>query len=1007
MNDQPFDNNPSSEKRLGSHLSPRIADHELLRLIGKGGYGEVWLARNIMGSYRAVKVVYRRTFEHQRPYQREFEGIQRYEPISRQHPTQVAILHVGRQEHDEYYYYIMELADAEDSTRGNPNADASNLRRGAKTDGPTRNEAPAPTDQPSHRSAARPASDSANPFSDSYSPRTLAADLKRRGKLPLDECIALGLSLATALDHLHQHGLIHRDIKPSNVIFVNGVPKLADIGLIAVEDSTVSFVGTRGYFPPEGPGTARADLYSLGKVLYEISTGKDRNEFPNLPSNLEDLTEEDRLLEFNEILLRACHNDPSRRYSSASQLLDDLLLLQEGKSVRQKRSRERLTGYAQTAGIAVLVLFAAGLAGFLMAWKPGTAVHLESRRLIVDQSRNRFFLVPRGFSVGRQYDYSRSGQRIVMAGMKGLSLWEAKTEVNRLLYLPGIAASSPRLTNQWMVPNAHGALPRWAPDNQHFIFQALKTIGGVPDEPVQVWALFLVNPDTDEVRAIGPELAGDERLIDLCWMPDGDAVVCVDQKLRLYTLPLSGGRSLWLDVNLPARRNISLGGYSPDGNWLVVSIGTGAMDIVDDQDLWLLPRHGGPGVPLLQSPRPERSPTWDTEDPTVYFVAPGGPSSSGTTLIWAVEVDPQTGVPQAEPAEFFRKTGQRIFHPSVVANGKHLIYAIQEPVTKVWVAPSDDMDQGREVTRGQQAILSPDGAIVYYVDEPAQSGIFAIDSAGRSSPRKITGMTPVINHLTGGNGLNVSPYGAFLAMASSDGEKRGIFIVPTDGGLPRFLQEIPEGVLAFPVWSPDGQWLAFVLGETLYRISKDGQHREPLAALYSWIPGELYWSPDGQHLAALACEKPEDWDEKVGVFIVSVADKTWKKVTPESEYRLEGLAWHPDGQRLTYHFNGPEPRAARIRMAFLDGRPTEELIYQPDHWDYVGVWAPDGRRFFFKSVPCPVGQKPIHIYDAETEQITHAVRPAALPRWSQNGELMLWTEPGESLQRFEVIDNLR
>ena len=69
--------------------APSIPDHELLRSIGKGAYGEVWLARNATGAYRAVKVVYRSSFDHERPYEREFSGIQNYEPVSRTHDTQV------------------------------------------------------------------------------------------------------------------------------------------------------------------------------------------------------------------------------------------------------------------------------------------------------------------------------------------------------------------------------------------------------------------------------------------------------------------------------------------------------------------------------------------------------------------------------------------------------------------------------------------------------------------------------------------------------------------------------------------------------------------------------------------------------------------------------------------------------------------------------------------------------------------------------------------------------
>src|SRR5207248_1292368 len=72
----------------------------------------------------------------------------------------------------------------------------------------------------------------------------------------------------------------------SNIIFVGGVPKLADVGLGASMDATMSFVGTSGFLPPEGSGTPQADIYSLGKVLYEISMGRDRQEFPKLPADL-------------------------------------------------------------------------------------------------------------------------------------------------------------------------------------------------------------------------------------------------------------------------------------------------------------------------------------------------------------------------------------------------------------------------------------------------------------------------------------------------------------------------------------------------------------------------------------------------------------------------------------------------------------------------------------------------------------------------------------------------
>jgi serine/threonine protein kinase len=97
--------------------------------------------------------------------------------------------------------------------------------------------------------------------------------------------------LADALNFSHQQGLTHRDIKPSNVIFVNGRPKLADIGLVAdirPVDQVHTFVGTLGYMlpPPKKPGTPQADIYALGMLLYVISTGRDPGFFPDLSTTL-------------------------------------------------------------------------------------------------------------------------------------------------------------------------------------------------------------------------------------------------------------------------------------------------------------------------------------------------------------------------------------------------------------------------------------------------------------------------------------------------------------------------------------------------------------------------------------------------------------------------------------------------------------------------------------------------------------------------------------------------
>jgi serine/threonine protein kinase len=113
-------------------------------------------------------------------------------------------------------------------------------------------------------------------------------------------------------------------VKRSNTIFVNGLPKLADIGLVASAQGAKSFAGTEGFIPPEGPGTPQADIFSLGKAIYQSATGCEPNRYPGLPTSLTERTDGRELMRLMEIVNKACANFLGERYQSAEELRDDL-----------------------------------------------------------------------------------------------------------------------------------------------------------------------------------------------------------------------------------------------------------------------------------------------------------------------------------------------------------------------------------------------------------------------------------------------------------------------------------------------------------------------------------------------------------------------------------------------------------------------------------------------------------------------------------------------------------
>jgi TolB-like protein len=112
---------------------------------------------------------------------------------------------------------------------------------------------------------------------------TLRAALRARGRFTLAETVSVGRALASGLAEVHAHGIVHRDLKPSNVLLgPRGRVVVADFGVARDLDGdaelTVGPIGTTSYMAPEQARCdavdARADLYALGLVLFELFTGE-------------------------------------------------------------------------------------------------------------------------------------------------------------------------------------------------------------------------------------------------------------------------------------------------------------------------------------------------------------------------------------------------------------------------------------------------------------------------------------------------------------------------------------------------------------------------------------------------------------------------------------------------------------------------------------------------------------------------------------------------------------
>jgi tRNA A-37 threonylcarbamoyl transferase component Bud32 len=253
-------------------LQPHFPQLEILALLGKGGMGAVYKARQKqLGRLVAVKILpseVGRDPAFAERFSREARALAQLH-----HQNIVGVYDFGQT--GELYYFVMEFVDG------------ANLR-----------------------------------------------ELIRSGNLTPEQALGIVPQVCEALQFAHDEGIVHRDIKPENILIDSrGRVKIADFGLAkllgkhAEEVSltrTHQVMGTMHYMAPEqmqGAGAVdhRADIYSLGVVLYELLTGElpiGRFEVPSKKATID--------LRLDEVVLRTLESKPERRYQHVSELKTEL-----------------------------------------------------------------------------------------------------------------------------------------------------------------------------------------------------------------------------------------------------------------------------------------------------------------------------------------------------------------------------------------------------------------------------------------------------------------------------------------------------------------------------------------------------------------------------------------------------------------------------------------------------------------------------------------------------------
>jgi eukaryotic-like serine/threonine-protein kinase len=639
---------------------------------------------------------------------------------------------------------------------------------------------------------------------------TLASRLMR-GALPLDRALKHGIEVSDALDTAHRRGIIHRDLKPSNIFLTaHGEAKVLDFGLAKVGEeapldmptvtrpatltSPGTTVGTVAYMSPEQAQgetlDVRTDIFSFGAVLYETVTAK--MAFPGKTSAIvfkaildetpPAITRLNPILpaRLDEIVSKALEKDRDLRYQSAADLRTDLKRLKrdsesgriaaEPVSEREKvRSRRRIL---EAIAASVFVIVAAALTWWI------------SRRGTTQSQLPPITITPFTSYPGEVVSprFSPDGSQIAF-------LWDRGEGKGLDVYVKLIGESAPlRLTN---APSEINGLTG-SPDGHRIAVLHAGQVEGV----FSVSALGGAERRLVELRFPGSANMG------LDWSPDGKWLAVTDKEsageaVGIFLIsPSTGARRRLTTPTSPFADNSPV--FSPEANYVAfVRVRAGLSG-----DIFVVPLQGGEPRKVSSLDAAISGFDWTPDGKQIVAAAltRDGPS------LWRVDL-------AGDKQERLNQLGSGDFEwPTVSRHGDRLAYVQNVENSNIWQLrlASPVRSNGSSVrlissTRaesGQQ--YSPDGKRIVFVSNRSGSAQIWTCSQDGANPVQLTFLKA---NDTGTP--RWSPDGRRITFDSSASGIEGVYLISADGGTPRPLV-VDSSANAQPSFSRDGHWIYFV-----------------------------------------------------------------------------------------------------------------------------------------------------------------------------------------------------